>query len=488
MRKWGYFMKPFIGRARELHNLRQISTMNGPKLVVIKGRRRIGKSRLVEEFAKDKLFLSFTGLAPVNSVTAQDQRDAFARQFSQNLNVPPLTFTDWSDAFNHLTLHLQQTQTVILFDEISWMGSKDPTFVPKLKIWWDLYLQQYSHLTLIFCGSVSTWIEKNIIKSTAFFGRISLQIALAPLSIPECSQFLKALGFKGSPYEIFEILSVTGGIPWYLEKIVPTDTADANLRRLCFQKDGILVSEFDRIFEDLFSKNGKRYKDIIQTLGDGTRTLADIRESLNYPKSGTLSQMMDDLITCGFVSRHYQWSLKTGRISKQSLYRLSDCYLRFYIKYIEPNRLKIEQDNYQEFSISQLPGWESMMGIQVESLLLQNRSLLSQALGVNPVDIINDNPYIQHKTSRYRGCQIDYLIQTNSRNLYVCEFKFKRRELGPEIIGAIQDKISRFYTPRGFGIAPVLFHLGDVSSSVYSKNYFYRIVDIADFLESKDPS
>lgn len=476
-------MGQFIGREIELNRLNQISKMNGAKLVVIKGRRRIGKSRLAAEFAKDKIFLSFTGLAPVELISAQDQRDAFARQFSQNLNMPPLTFLDWSDAFNHLSQHISSKQTVILFDEISWMGSKDPTFVPKLKVWWDLYLQKFPNLTLIFCGSVSTWIEENIIKSTAFFGRISLQLDLAPFSLPECGQFLRTLGFKGSAYEMFEILSITGGIPWYLEKIDPTEMADANLKRLCFTKDGLLMEEFDRIFHDLFGSHGKTHKAIIHALGEGPKTLPALREALDYARSGTLSDLLADLITCGFVTRHYQWSLKTGGISKRSLYRLSDCYLRFYIKYIEPNRLKIEQGTFQDLSIQQLPGWESMMGIQVESLLLQNRSLLLKAIGINSADVANDNPYLQHPTTRQKGCQIDYLVQSNSTNMFVCEFKFKRRTLGLEIIQSVQDKIDRFSVPRKFGVAPVLFHLGDVSDKVYDKKYFYRIVDIADFLE-----
>lgn len=478
-------MVKFIGRQDELNQLNQLRHMGGPKLVVIKGRRRIGKSRLAEEFAKGSHFLSFTGLAPTSGVTAQSQRDEFSRQFSQLFKIPPLFFSDWSDAFNHLSLHIKEEATVILFDEISWMGSKDPTFVPKLKVWWDLYLQKHSHLTLIFCGSISTWIEKNIINSTAFFGRISMQIDLSPLSLPECNQFLKSIGFKGSAYEIFEILSITGGIPWYLEKINPHEMADTNLKRLCFSKNGILLGEFDRIFNDLFKRQGKLYKDIIYILGNGNKTLAEIRALLNYSKSGTLSDKLQELIISGFVTKHYQWSLKTGKIRKQSIYRLSDCYLRFFIKYIEPNLLRIEQGSYDQKSINRLSEWDSMMGIQVESLLLQNRPLLLKSMGINPQDIENDNPYLQQKSSRHRGCQIDYLVQTSSGNLYVCEFKLKRKELGTEIIHSVKDKISRFSKPKGFGIAPVLFHLGGVTSHVYEQKYFHRIIDISDFLETE---
>ena len=476
-------MQSFIGRKQALHKLHELEGFGRASLVVIKGRRRIGKSRLITEFAKKKRFLAFTGLAPVPPLSAQTQRDAFARQFSENLSLPPLTFLDWSDAFNHLSRHIKKEPTLILLDEISWMGDQAPTFVPKLKVWWDLTLQNYPQLILVFCGSISTWIEKNIINSTAFFGRITLSINLEPFSLPECARFLGNIGFKGSRYEIFKLLSITGGIPWYLEQIVAGQMADYNIKRLCFEKDGLLTLEFNQIFHDLF--NGKRsiYKKIITLLADGTRNLSEIRQALDYTRSGTLNDLIQNLITAGFVTQHAQWSLKTGRSNKKSLYRLSDLYLRFYIKYIEPHWEQIQKNTYENWNINQLPGWDSMMGFQVEHLLLNNRACLVKALDLSPTDILFDNPYQQNKTTRQKACQIDYLIQTRTQNLFICEFKFKRKEIDIDIIEAMQKKIDRFSVPRGFSKVPVLFHLGGVSNAVHEKNYFYRIVDMTDFLE-----
>ena len=134
-------------------------------------------------------------------------------------------------------------------------------------------------------------------------------------------------------------------------------------------------------------------------------------------------------------------------------------------------------------NITQLNGWDTMMGFQVESLLLQNRPLLLKALGVFPTDIVGDNPYLQKGTTRYKGCQIDYLVQTKAKNLIACECKFKRSELGLEVVDSVRDKLKRFSVPRGFGVAPVLFHLGGVSEQVYDAQYFFRIINIADFLD-----
>lgn len=194
---------------------------------------------------------------------------------------------------------------------------------------------------------------------------------------------------------------------------------------------------------------------------------------------------MSTLMISGYVSQHYSWSFKSGSLGKRSYYRLSDNYLRFFIKYIEPNLRKIEKNAYTDMNLMSLPGWESMMGYQVENLILKNRSLLLKALNILPSDVVADNPYIQRATAGKKGCQIDYLIQTQTCNLFICEFKFKRRELGVEVIDEVKEKINRLVIPHGFGVVPVLLHLSGVSDKVYDTNFFYRIIDIADFLNSE---
>jgi AAA+ ATPase superfamily predicted ATPase len=473
----------FIGRKAELKRLEALYKKKSSSLAVVNGRRRIGKSRLISEFArkhaKQKLW-SFAGLAPQNDLASQEQRDHFARQLALILKLPPMTFLDWSDAFEHLSLHIKPGD-IILFDEISWMGAKDSTFIPKLKAWWD---KQTVHMLLVFCGSVSTWIEENILKSTAFFGRINLSLTLEPLSIPESAEFLRKIGMKLSAYDTYKLLGIVGGVPWYLEQFNPEITAEENIKQLAFEKNGLLVLEFDRIFHDLFDSKGTTYKKILDTLKDGTKTLAEIRESINFPHSGTLSQMMEHLTVAGFVNKQALWSFKTAKPLKQSLYRISDPYMRFYLKMIEPNLSKIAVDAFQDIYLQTLPGFETHLGLQLEYLLLQNRSLLLKALGVQGVDIVADGSYRQTHTTTQKGCQIDYLLQTATKNLFICEFKFRKREIGSNIIGEIQDKISTLKVPRGFATVAVLFHLSGVTNSVAISSCFYRIVDIVDFLKS----
>ena len=471
----------FIGRECELNALKMLP-VHKPKLVVIRGRRRIGKSRLALEFAKDKIFLSFSGMFPTEKTTAQDQRDEFAGQFYSLFKIPPLTFKDWSDAFSNLTAHLNQKPTVILFDEISWMGSGDENFIGKFKNWWDGTIQNYPNLTIILCGSVSTWIEKNIINSSALFGRISLTLTLEELSISESYTFLQKLNFKGSIHDIFKILSVTGGIPWYLEHIVPGLFGDDNIKRLCFEKDGLLVKEFDLIFTDLFQKRGGIYKRIVMNLENGPKTLSELRQILKYEHGGTLTQYLKDLEIAGFIKCDNMWSFKNKKEGKQSLYRIKDNYVRFYLKYIEPNINKIQKNTFQNISITTLPAWNTIFGYQVENLLLNNRSILLKKLGIHLEDIVADNPYIQKQTKQKKGCQIDYLIHLRSNNLILCEFKFQTSKIQTSIIDEMKEKVKNISMPRGIGIASVLVHFGEVSNSVYESDYFYKIINFENFL------
>lgn len=474
--------KIFVGRTNELNDLERLAKSRRSVMIVIKGRRRIGKSCLVAEFARNKVFLPFAGLSPVDGITAQDQRDAFARQLSFLFHLPPLSFSDWLDGFAHLTRHLEDRKTVILFDEISWMSSKDPTFLPKLKLWWDQISAQKTNLILFLCGSVSSWIENNILKSTAFFGRVSLNMTLEGLSLAESHQFLRAIGVQASAYDIFRVLSITGGVPWYLENIQADQPLDENIKWLCFSPNGLLVQEFDLIFHDLFERRGDIYKKIIVMLAEGMKDYAQIRESLRYAEGGGVAPYLDTLIESGYVTKHQSWSIKTGKLGTKSLFRLSDNYLRFYLKVIAPLKEKIQLNAFQDMPVSAIPGWSSLMGFQIENLLLANRKLIHKSLGIHPQDIIADNPFQQRQTKTQAGVQIDYLIQTATKTLYLCEFKFNRNELKQEIIKETQIKVEKLSRPRGFSVCPVLLHMGGVADTVLDARYFYRIIDISDFL------
>lgn len=472
----------FVGRSDELKKLHLQFDMGRASLVVIKGRRRIGKSRLVQEFAKNKHFWTFSGLAPTSKTTLQDQLNHFSRQLCQYAKLPPFSISDWDDAFQHLTRHLPSGPTVILLDEISWMALEDPNFVGKLKDWWDLILHSKQQFMLVLCSSVSTWIEDNILNSTALFGRIHLQITLKELSLKESYLFLIENGFHFSSYDAYKILAITGGIPWYLEQISPNQIPDENIKRLCFEPDALLVLEFEKLFHDLFHQRGMIYKTIVKLLSNGMLDYTEIQMQSQYSRGGTLTRALQQLVTSGFVSLHKSWSIKTAQAGKKNVYRLSDNYLRFYFKYIEPNLTEIDKKTFTQFSLEALPGWDAVMGLQVENFVVNNRIEILKALDIPLENIIVDNPFFQKATKLKKGCQIDYLIQTRTNNLFVCEVKFSRRQIRSTIISEMQEKIRNLSLPKGYGICPVLIHIGEITPAIHEAKYFYRIIDMEDLL------
>ena len=210
-------MSNFVGREYELGLLNSLTTKKSASLVVIKGRRRIGKSRLAEEFAKNYTFYSFSGIPPHEKTSDLSEKEAFNKQLTRYFTKQVPKSNDLFDMLWFLAEKTKKGRVVILFDEISWMGSKDPDFLGKLKTAWDTCFKKNTQLILILCGSVSVWIQKNILSSTGFVGRISLQLTLRELPIDACNKFFNERSNQLSSYEKFKFLSICGGIPRYLE-------------------------------------------------------------------------------------------------------------------------------------------------------------------------------------------------------------------------------------------------------------------------------
>lgn len=474
-------MSQFFGREFELSKLRGLLQKKSASFVVIRGRRRIGKSRLIQEFGKGMRMITFSGIPPISKTTDQSQRDEFAKQMSLNLGMPVIKSEDWNDLFWHLGQQLNKGKLILVFDEISWIGSKDPDFLGKLKNLWDLHLSKNSSLLFILCGSVSSWIDQNILRNTSFLGRISLDLVLHELSLPDCRLFWNHHQGRISDYEILKVLAVTGGVPKYLEEVITRKAAEENIRSLCFQPEGLLFREFDQIFSDLFSSRSQTFSHIIQILADAPLDLAVLCEKLNWEKSGNISDYLNDLILSGFVSTDVTWNLKTKKISSLRRFRLSDNYLRFYMKFIQPNQEQIVRGLYQMKTMTSLPGWNSIMGLQFENLVLNNTKRLFQILQIDPNDILMFGPFFQRQTKRQKGCQIDLLIQTRYNNLYVCEIKFTSLEVNTSVIHEVQEKLNKLSIPKGTSIRPILIHVNGVHESVLDSQFFDHIVDFSEF-------
>jgi hypothetical protein len=307
------------------------------------------------------------------------------------------------------------------------------------------------------------------------------QITLEELSLMESKELLTELNFRGSSLEIFYVLSITGGVPWYLELFSSQQSVLENIKRLCFHKEGALVSEFSRIFGDLFGRRDTVYQRIVRALAEEKITQAQLASRLDYSNSQRLGCYLNDLKTAGFLQKDVSWSVKTGKASKVAQWRLSDNYIRFYLKYISPNMDRI--DNNRGLSLyHSLDNFSGLMGFQFENLVINNMTLIIKALGISESEIVFDRSYFQKKTENQSGCQVDYMIQTRLNTLFVIEIKFSRKEVSSTVIAEVQEKMKRIKKPRSFSCIPVLVHVNGVTEELEDSGFFYRIINFSDFI------
>ena len=162
-------------------------------------------------------------------------------------------------------------------------------------------------------------------------------------------------------------------------------------------------------------------------------------------------------------------------------FRLKDNYLRFYLRYVEPLKSKIQQGLTETLNIESLVKWDVIMGFQFENLVLNNIPALCSLLSINMNSVRSASPYFQRTTQRHKACQIDLLIQTR-HTLYVCEIKL-RKKITRHIIPEVQDKIARLKKPKNMTIRPVLIYEGELDPCIEEEDFFDRCSHFADLLE-----
>ena len=475
----------FVGREKELESLKALLRKETSSLVACRGRRRIGKSTLFYEFArKNKCeFIVIEGLGPRKGQTNSDQLRNFGERLCAQTMGPKVTPDSWPEAFRLLSSRIGgKRKIIVLLDEISWMGRHEPDFPSFVKNAWDETLKYHDNLILVLCGSVSAWIQENLLESATFGGRFSRNILLRELPLDLCVKFWRGRENRISSAEIVDVLSVTGGVPRYLEEIDPSLSADENVRVMCFSEDGPLFKDFNAIFSEVFGKTTLVKADILRKLSSGSATCSELAERMGVRRGGSLSKNLDELAEAGFLSRDDNVNPATGRKSKSPRYRVSDNYARFYLKYIEPHEGEIRAGRFGFSSLGSLPEWNVEKGFQFENLVANHASALFPYLKLDGVTVKSAAPFAMHgKGEKQRGVQIDLLVQT-ARVSWLIEVK-RRIRIGREVEDEMQEKISRFPRRRGISLRTALVYEGELDEKVIRDGFFDAIIPFADILK-----
>ena len=448
-------------------------------LVTCRGRRRIGKSRLIAEFASriGARFIHLEGVKPQPGFSNEVELREFARQLSVQVHKTVKTPENWLEAFVALDGSMRgKGRVVVLLDEISWFGYYDTTFAADIKVAWDNYWKKHDGAIVVICGSVSSWIKENIVDNSAFYGRRSLDIVLRELPLDECVRFWGRRAERISQREIVDVLSVTGGVPRYLEEINPSLSAADNIRRLCFTPNGVLRADFDEMFNDVITNQPTFTGKVLRCLVDGPQSIVSIADKLTVEKGGRVSAAVNRLVEAGIVSPDVGKNPETGAAVKERRFRLKDNYSRFYLKYIEPVKTVIDDGRYEFLSLETLEGWDAVMGLQFENLVVNNYGMLIPHLHLRNVLLTSAAPYrkMPVPSLRQRGCQIDLLIQSR-RTVYVVEIK-RMAEIGRRIIEEVDAKVRSLKTRPNVSIRTALVYDGHLAPIVETDGYFDAIV------------
>ena len=470
----------FLGREHESDQLSQwVRETEGSWLTVIYGRRRIGKTRLVEEAFRDVPILKFEGLE--GQPTATQQRHFLDRlsELSGRAEHKLIKTSNWIDILKLLSRFLEERwgrqPVAVFFDELPWMACGRTRLVSNLKYVWDNHFTKRNRVHLILCGSVCSFLVKKVISSSALYGRIHQQINLGPLSLPEIRDVFRP---RRSLREVVELYMAVGGVPQYLEMVDPTQSVRANLEKLCFTRGAYLVEEFDRLFASHFGTN-RHYRKILQHLARHSYASRDqLQSTCNLGSGGRISDYLADLETAGFIERYAP--IHKPDSPKINRYRIADPYLVFYFRFIAPVLGRIRQSKGRPSLTKYVPDnrFDVWRGQAFEYLCYRHSQLIAEKLGFGAVSY-RCGPWFQRGEAGH-GAQIDLVFQRADRVITLCEIKFQSASIGKSVIEEVEQRRAAFPNPKRHTIETVLITASPATDDLRRERYFNRILSLED--------
>ncbi|MEM6396923.1 MAG: ATP-binding protein [Bacteroidota bacterium] len=431
-----------IGRKEEQSVLRKALISNQAELISVIGRRRVGKTFLVQQCYKEEIVFEYTG---VQNAPAEVQIANFHRKLEERV---PSSFgipkpNDWFEAFGQLKTYLKtlisDKKSVVFIDELPWLAAGKSDFVPALGYFWNSWAVKQP-IVIVVCGSAASWMIEHVVNDTgSLYNRISRRIFLEPFKLADTERYLKSRNVNLPRRQIAQIYMVTGGIPQYLKAVEPGQSAAQTINTICFTRQGALSSEFDQLYPALFS-NATRHILIVRALASKHRGLTrnEIVKQSGLANGGSLTNTLEELAQSSFVTTYRPFAKK----KKETLYRLTDEYSLFYLRFME-GQIEYDEDSWQKLSQSQM--YKIWSGYAFENLCLKHIREIKKALGISGI-ISSSSSFYRLGNNDQAGLQIDLLIDRNDQVINLCEAKFYD---GPFSIGAnhaenLRNKASLF--------------------------------------------
>lgn len=467
----------FIGRRQELEIIHNFLSADQRQIALIYGRRRIGKTKLIEYALGSRPSLVFEGL---ENEPQRSQIYNFIFQFEQQTGEVVKNrseITTWSQALILLRSYLQSHPgTVTVLDELQWMANRRSRMVAELKMVWEQYLSKIDGAKLILSGSVASFMVKKVLKSKAFYGRIDTIINLKPLQLREVREF-----FVGTDAHNAELAYLfVGGVPKYLEVLAAHQSVVRGIAQECFSESGYFKGEFDRIFVSHFGKTAK-YKDIVTALhgryfGLSRGELTKQGISLG---GGQLSDELYDLEQAGFVHCFVPFDKKAN--SKHRRYLVSDNFLSFYLSFMDPLR-KGHPGTADSFIATTFvsPQFITWLGHAFELLVLQHADRIAELLGFSGIRY-NAGPYFRHhRGGTIKGVQLDLVFDRADKIYTVCEAKYLNASIPLAVGRELNQKIDQIEEFKEKTVQRVLISNQPASPDLLGSGLISRSIQVGE--------
>lgn len=436
----------FIGREKECTVLQKCVESDSAQLVIVYGRRRVGKTFLINQFFNGRFDFKVTGLY---NQPKESQLKAFMTELDSQTQRENTVPNDWMDAFILLKTYLASLEKnekhIVFFDEMPWFDTQKSDFLAAFEWFWNDWGSTQDNLIVIVCGSATAWMVEKIDKNKGgLFNRQTRRIFLEPFTLKETEDYLKSRHISWERYDIAECYMIMGGIPFYLSQLDEELTYTQNIDNLFFRKRAVLWDEFDHLYKTLFS-NSEQHIKVVEALSSKRigLTKKEILEKTKLPNNGLFSKVLENLVNSGFV-RVYPFY---GNKSLKTLYQLADFYTMFYYKFLKNKDGKDE--SFWTNGIGS-PSRNAWAGFTFEQLCKDHIKQIKQKLGITGV-LTEESSWFLQGDKENEGAQIDMIIDRKDRVINLCEIKFSSREY--EIDKAYQknliDKIELFRKSTG---------------------------------------
>ena len=455
-----------IGRKHEIMQLQEFYNSGKAEFIAIYGRRRIGKTFLIDEFFNRQYTFSVSGILGGSHA---EQMSAFVLAMRQ-IGYQGDIFTSWLDAFYTLGELLEKQlipnqRCVIFIDELPCFDTPRTGFINAFSHFWNSWGQKHAEVMLIVCGSATTWMTKNIIDSYGgLHNRITHEVHLHPFSLVETEQMLQAMQINWDRLSILHIYMIMGGVPYYLSLLNRGESVTQAVDRLFFSANASLQTEYKRLFASLF-KTPEPYLDIVRVLSSTRKGMSrdEILKSLGKKDNGHVTEYLQNLIKCDFVRYYF---VKTKKVKKtDGLYQLVDFFTIFHNTFLTR---PISDESYWSHNL-QTPLMNTWLGLAYERVCMAHIPQIKRALGI---DRIAAEYYSWRSKESVDGAQIDLLIERADRVINLCEIKYStgRYALTKDEEMKLRIRMGDFVEETGskYAIFPTLITTFGVKPNKYS--------------------